>query len=214
MTSHLCIVRHGYATKTRDNRQGGHGILLEEGVLEIEKASQRISDFYHPIGQFKTRVFSPSQLQVMSSARILAESMGTIVIVDSRIQPLNLGVLSGLTLKESMQRYPLAAVQMEEWRHGKREIMTLKIPGLESPENLWQRCKDFLEGVQIDATLNIVVGTRSVITCLVNMLLGNSIKIGGGYRPISIQTGGIAAFKEDDNHWSVTSKHLWDVKLL
>lgn len=214
MRMEICLLRHGYSTKNEEDRHGGGGLLTPRGVKETRLACSRIKTSYSPLDQWVIWIYSSAFPHVLSSAEILSRDFGVRINIDSRIEPLNLGVLSGLTIDEAGTKFPGPASRMQEWREGKREISQLAIPGAEDLTQFWQRGTDFLSELAGDRRLNIVVGTRSIITLLVNIMLGNSIKMNGGFCPVEIPTGGIAAFKRESGEWRVSSTNLWDVKLV
>lgn len=212
--SEICLVRHGYSTKNEEDRHGGDGLLTPRGRKEIERAYFRIEAFYRPLNHLIMRIYSSSSPQVLSSAKILSRRFHVNISVDPRIEPLDLGVLSGLSIEEAKARYPGSASRLQEWRDGKREITQLYIPRSENLKEFWQRGVDFIHDLGNLGGLSIVMGTRSILTLLINIMLGHSINRGDGYCAIEVPTGGIASFKGVQGKWQVRSKQLWDVRLV
>lgn len=209
MRSVLCLVRHGSSTKTDEDRHGGDGFLTACGKAEVLSAAVRIMNIWPPQSFGAVNLYSSHLSQCHESAKILSNAIHARIIIDRRIAPLYLGVLNGLTTKEAETKDPAAARRLQDWREGKREISEIRIPESEDLQSFWNRGKSFIEELPLEDALNVVVGTRSILILLVNVLLNHSEKLGRDYCPVEMATGAVAAFTARDGSWR-RSEEIWE----
>jgi len=93
-----------------------------------------------------------------------------------------------------MLQHPGAAELMEKWRRGEIEIWQLHIPLAEDLTEFWNRGSSFLNSLKCHKGLHVVIGTRSILTLLISILLNRTIEPGGGYKVIEIPLGGLITF--------------------
>ena len=194
----IIIARHGESLKNVQDRHGGPGEpLTAKGKEEVDNLVSSISKI-----SVQPRIIYCSNIpQVLETARILSDSLIAKITFDERIRPLDLGVLSGLSREEALQRYPGPAELMEKWRRGEIEIGQLEIPLAEGLEAFWKRGLSFIDSIKYQKGLDIIVGTRSILTLLISILLKRGIEPGGGYKAIEIPSGGFATFAlHNDSH--------------
>jgi broad specificity phosphatase PhoE len=110
------------------------------------------------------------------------------------LHPLYLGRLDGLSNDEARREFPLAARRMERWRHGELEARDLRLPGAENLRAFWSRGVSFLASLKHKEGLHAVVGTRSILTLLISILLGRDTGRGGGYVYVEVPCGGVVTF--------------------
>ena len=169
------LIRHAHSLKNVRDQHGGPGSeITEQGQLEINALSTfliSVEQVNHPEIHFTNKP------QAASTARMLSSKLDTSAQTDPRIDSLNLGVLGGLSREEAARRYPEPAERLEEWRKGLCKIQNLNIPEAEPFDHFWARGMSFLEE-EIHALDSgedlIVVGTRSILILLENILLQNT----------------------------------------
>lgn len=191
----LALLRHGESRKNLIDCHGGQGLPLTElGRRQIESAGKLLAQLGMP-----RRVihYHAAIVQVSESAKLLASCIEADLKESSGVRPLGLGVLDGRTREEASRDFPVAAARMEQWRAGELEAHQLHIPEGEDLGSFWRRGNAFVSQVRADSGLHVVVGTRSILTLLISILLGRSIEAGGGYRHISIPCGGMVTFAVD-----------------
>lgn len=127
------FVRHGVTKWNREGRaQGQHDIPLnEEGIAQAEKLGRRLR-----LEEDKWDYVYASDLQrAARTAEIVASAMGKEVIYDSRLREKTHGRLDGTTVED---RIRLWGPDWKELDHGEESI-----------EDVWKRCKEFLEGISV-----------------------------------------------------------------
>lgn len=199
----LILVRHGESLKNLADRHGGMG----DSLTDLGK--NQIKDFYELVFSLsipQIRVHCSNVFQAMESADILATLLGTQTIVDERVRPLDIGILSGLSKAEANSLFPDSANLMEAWRHGKIEIGQLIIPDAEPLDLFWERGVSFIDSLKNTEGINIVVGTRSILTLLISILLNRNTCVGGGYKSIEIPNGTFISFNYSNQVFNVNNK--------
>lgn len=188
------LVRHAQAYKNVEDRHGGAGSqLTPRGLIDIHK----LSAFLLQVDLRAPSIFSSARSQVSATASSLAGRLKAPWTVDQRIEPLYLGVLDGLSRTEAEERFYEPACRLEEWRRGTRRIFELDIPSAEPFQSFLQRGEEFLsekleEGQSSDI---IVVGTRSILILLANLLLRDGRPIDESYRLLEFDNCGVSCFK-------------------
>ncbi len=178
----IVLLRHAKALKNIEDRHGGSGTsLTKEGECQaIEVVKQLSCHNLRP-----NKIFSSPVPQAVETAAIIASKLKISVIEHSMLRPLNLGVLAGLSRNEAMAQFQDAANLMEDWRKGNIELHDLILPGAEDYRAFYKRGCDFLNlKIITEEGDSLVVGTRSILICLISILLGRTIESGGGYREI------------------------------
>lgn len=180
----LILIRHAECHK---NIKGIHGgaigeELTEEGViqskaiaLKIKKRNDISNIYYSPV------------IQAKQTAEHISLATGIPALHCNLIKPINLGIISGISVQETSLRFPQCAESMDGWRRGELELCDLKIPGMEEPEAFFLRGLSFVNGLlrdQVNSSV-CVVATRSVLILLENIALQHGIKRGQGYKEIS-----------------------------
>ncbi|MEO0127648.1 MAG: histidine phosphatase family protein [candidate division WOR-3 bacterium] len=199
----IALIRHGESIKNIEDRHGGIGASL------TAKGREEIAFCINYINQINSKskcvVYYSNKPQLRESAEIIANSLSADLIVDSRIRPLYLGVLDGLSREEALNLHPETAILMERWRKGEIEISGLKIPNAENLQQFWNRGMEFIMDITQKDFIHIIVGTRSILTLLISILLERTIQVGGGYKYIEIPTGGILTFvyKTERRHYEL-----------
>lgn len=206
----IVLVLHGESFKNIEDRHGGRGAsLTQKGRDDVNI----INSYLRNINTSSEYIFYYSdRQQVIQTAKIIAKNMKANLICDTRISPLYLSVLYGLSREEDEQKYSKVEGLMEKWRKGNIEIALLKIPKAESLEDFWERCFKFIGEIKKKKSTHIVVGTRSILTLLISILLNRTIELGGRYKYIEIPTGGILTFVHTANGYRICN-HLSNFKV-
>jgi len=201
----LVLLRHGESNKNLKDKHGGPGEpLTEKGKQEIINASKMINE----IKALKSAIIYYSERQqLIETVNFLCPLINGIAKADNRILPLGLGILDGLSNEEAMRKFPYTAKLMNEWREGKIEICDLIIPKAESLQNFWNRGKNFLSEIIAEESFPIIVGTRSILTLLISILLKRGIMRGGGYKSITIPPGGMLTFSKKGSNFSLLDEY-------
>lgn len=187
------LVRHAQSHKNIEDRHGGPGShLTPRGIIDTNK----LSSFLLQMDLRAPSIFSSARSQVSATAFSLAESLKVPCNVDQRIEPLYLGVLDGLSRTEAEERFPEPARRLEEWRQGTRRIFELDIPRAETFQSFLRRGEEFLsEKLEGQSSDIIVVGTRSILILLANLLLRDERPIDESYRLLEFDNCGVSCFK-------------------
>jgi len=171
-TRRIFLVRHAHSEKNLEDRHGGEGRgVTEKGFLEL----QGLANFLRKEAEINSiTIFSSPIAQAEISAQYLANQFNTPFQTDDRLRSLNLGVLGGLSRQEAAELHPEPAQRLESWRKGQLGLYELNIPGAEDPDKFWSRGYSFLkEQLMVDEHNRdqVIVGTRSILILLMNILL-------------------------------------------
>lgn len=198
----LILLRHGESIKNVEDRHGGAG----NGLTELgEEQIERFCSVFNRIFGQPTSITCSNTLQVIESATIISKKFGCSFQIDDRLFPLDLGVLSGLSKIEASEQYPDVAQLMESWRKGNIEIRELIIPQAEPLNDFWKRGNSFIKHVVNTEGVHIVIGTRSILTLLISILLYRDIEVGGGYKSIEIPNGAYISFTCLDGRYNINT---------
>lgn len=213
----IILVRHAECYKNIRDEHGGKGdVLTMKGKKQLLSLSKKIDqlNIKHQIPA--NMLFYSDVSQIMQTAEYLSIKLGVPAMLDERIAPLNLGILDGLSKKEAMTKFPDEASQLEKWRSGMLEIRDLQIPCAESFDTFWNRGKSFIFELTKNSTSAIVVGSRSVLILLMNILLDQNPYVDGKYYPYNFSCASIAYFSYTNKWKSIYMRgvHTFDGKVL
>jgi broad specificity phosphatase PhoE len=194
--SRIILIRHAHSQKNAEDRHGGQGReLTEQGRKELEKLHRYLKSQLC----IKTPIIYHAPIaQAEFTAHYLNSSFSTIDHTDQRIRSLNLGILSGLSREEAATRYPGPAKRLEEWRNGNLRIEELNIPQSEVFHNFWERGVSFLEEMLLRRNYDgdlIIVGTRSILILLTNILLQDTFLVSKPYTVFEFNNCGVTVFR-------------------
>ncbi len=167
----IMLVRHGESIKNIEDRHGGAGAPLTSiGIEQILRVCGQIaSDHGHP-----SVIFCSSRVHILESARLMADFLNVPLVQDSRIEPMYLGVIDGLSRAEAARTYPDAAEALESWRATGKGLEKLAIPEVERFEALMNRALDFLSErirhTADESPFTCIVGSNSILIMLINLL--------------------------------------------
>lgn len=192
----IILLRHAHSEKNAEDRHGGEGRgLTSLGYDELTRLTLYLK---RHVQICNPRIFYTPITQAEISARFLGEQFKTICDTDQRIRPLNLGVLSGLSREEAAKLFPEPAKRLEEWRRGDLRFDELEIPNAENFSAFWDRGVSFLMDrlVAPNETADLlIVGTRSILILLSNILLRNTFLTGKPYTVFEFNNSGITILR-------------------
>lgn len=193
----LVLVRHAEAIKNTEDRHGGPGTALTAaGVLQVEALRSHLrSRSLTP-----TAIISSPVRQARESAEHLSQLTGITHSVSKQLDPLDLGVVGGLSRKELEQTYPDLHALMVRWWEGELEISDLILPGAEDYWTFFNRGRAFIDSVS-PVGVTCVVGTRSILILLISVLLNRNPGRGGGYREVRMGCSDAFVFRQDASNW-------------
>lgn len=194
--SMIALLRHAKAQKNLENRHGGHGSpLLPQGYQELDGL---VGDFTSKGISFD-KIICTSKLQCDQTASYLSKVLNIPYEVSHNLVPIKLGLIDGLSNEEVVYHYPDIARKMQEWRNGECEICELNIPGMSDPVEYFNAMRLALDEIKSLKCSVLIIGTRSVLVALSNILLDRHPYPGGGYREVSWHNCGTAFFSIFDN---------------
>ncbi|MFC6198774.1 histidine phosphatase family protein [Ponticaulis profundi] len=178
----LLLMRHAECEKNQLDLMGGtsRGKLTNRGLRQLELLLEKSE----VIAQVKA-IFCSDRIQCIETSKFVSEKLDINFEVDRLLEPLDLGVLSGLSIEEAKRSYPEAHQFMEKWRDNKADISDLMIPGMTDPSVFYRQGVHFLEKRASETGPYLVVATRSVLILLRNVWLKN--EPGQGYKNFDFQ---------------------------
>jgi len=191
----IILVRHAECYKNIRDEHGGKGDkLTKKGKMQLSSLTENIKHIIASHQIYINIILYSDTIQTVQTAEYLSKELKVPLKVDERIAPLNLGVLAGLSSEEAMMKFPEASYRIEKWRNGKLEIRDLCIPDAESFDIFWNRGKSFFTEFTEQRMSAIVVGSRSTLILLMNMLMERSPYVNGEYHPWDFACSSFACF--------------------
>lgn len=188
----LVLLRHATAFKNLEIRYGGgESDLLPTSYQDLQRIT---AECIHNHLTFDLIITTP-RLQCIQTAEYLAQVMNLSYEINSQLLPASMGILDGLTIAEVRQKYPEMAERFDRWRNGTLEIHELQVPGMSDPVAYYQTGKIILQQMlELQRSL-LVIGNRSILIALGNILLGRHPRPGGNYRVIPWHNCGMMSFE-------------------
>jgi len=106
----IYLIRHGETTGDVEDRYGGDydDELTEKGVSGAKKLAELLS------GKGIKTIYTSPKKRATATAKVISEKIGvTLRIVDNLREGNNYGVLSGLTKKEAIEKFPFDVRELE-----------------------------------------------------------------------------------------------------
>ncbi len=192
----IILLRHAHSEKNAEDRHGGEGRdLTPSGYNELARLTLYLKS---RVQICNIRIFYTPITQAEISAKYLGKQFKAVCDSDQRIRPLNLGVLSGLSREEAAKLFPEPAKSLEEWRKGLLRFDQLIIPNAEHFSYFWARGVSFLKDRLIapnETADLLIVGTRSILILLSNILLRNTSLAGKPYTVFDFNNSGVTILK-------------------
>lgn len=198
------VVRHAECYKNLIGIPGGEGAsLTPAGIIQADKVGEVLQ---HRLAGEATLIASPTR-QTIETAEILGRRLG----IGSEVEPLfasiDLGVLSGVSIKEASVRFPASSASMDQWRSYSSEIADLQIDGMESP---WEFYNRGLRGILKYQRYNdlIVCATTSIMILMSHMSNKITPQPGEGYKSLNFTNTEITSINFNKNHLDWFEKTL------
>lgn len=130
----LYLVRHGETEYNLQSRIQGQGdsSLTQLGVRQAEAVADRLA------GESFSAIYSSDLGRAQSTAEVIAAHHNLPVRTTPLLREAAFGIVQGLTRAEIEERFP---VEEYGWR---RDPKTKRPPGAEYPEDVIERCRQFL----------------------------------------------------------------------
>lgn len=92
------------------------------------------------------------------------------ILTNEKFKPIRLGVFDGMSRQKQMELYPEACIAHEKWEKGLIDIKVYEylIDGMQPAQDYYDQVKGFIHELP-DHSINILVGTRSDLSCLKNV---------------------------------------------
>jgi broad specificity phosphatase PhoE len=218
---HVVLIRHGERRSDEHRRFGFDADVTDRGRREFNYVGRTLRQLLDEAGTGTAFIYSSPQLKNEAEdlrSQIVRESSGLMaeIIVDSRLQPIDVGVFRGLSEIEAQNRYPGTYRDLQEYRLSYLDGYNLRFPDGEGVYEFDRRIMDvfceiladlagcnrftrqeFLLSVQSRSV--VFFGHTSTLTAILNMLrsLGHeSLEIARyGFEPI--ETGSITELRVD-----------------
>lgn len=176
----VVLVRHAEATKNMAGSHGGTGSELTARGVDTARELGASLAVYEPAAVY----YSPPS-QCRQTAELVASTLRLEPVEAAELRPYHLGIADGLTHEQLERVDPHAAARMAAWRAGKIDITDLDLPGAADPVEFFRTGVRFLDELtQRRRTPVAIVGTRSILVLLWNVLTGKNPEPGGGYREV------------------------------
>lgn len=165
----ILLFRHPEALKNLHDKHGGSGESLTPNGL---RASTNIAEYLNQYLNYRTLLIGHNVLQVTETIDVIEDINSTFrVLIDNRLRGINLGILSGLSRKQAMIKFPKYAQKLEDWRKGNLKINELNIPEAEKINKFKDRVESaFFEILKKRYSIFIFILTRSTLIMIHNLL--------------------------------------------
>jgi broad specificity phosphatase PhoE len=201
----IVLLRHAKAIKNEQNRHGGCGTdLVENAINEIIMVGNQFLRFN---AKFERILYSPRK-QCEQTAKILGRHLNVNSIELQELEPINLGIVDGLSEQEVKSRYPEIDIQLGKWRSGEIEINQLIIPQMTNCHTFFNNGAMFISNVIAEGKSTIIVASRSILILLVNVLLGRNSQFGGNYREIKWENSEFAVFNNKEFNFDASTLRI------
>ena len=196
--------RHGEANKNLIGVYGGKGSsLTENGVTQITNLAKKIIPLVNKINLPINIYISGDRVQIKESAEILKDIFNISEISKSEFyKPIRLGVFDGMNREKQLTLYPDACKAHEQWEKGLIDVTESEklVDGMQTAKDYYNQISTFLKSIP-DNTINILIGTRSDLSCLENVIRGQSPEKYKAYKyyPFNYAQMTIAKIDANDN---------------
>lgn len=194
MNTKIILVRHAQSIKNLKGIHGGNGEPL---TLRGKEQANFLAIKLLKIGinHENSIIVYPQNIQTKETAKIVLAKLDIPSYNIKDFTPLHLGIVHGLPNEIVATKYPQVFNLLQKWRNKDLEICDLTIPEMENPLEFYNRGLKVLNEVK-KGKYNIFIATNSLYILLLNILLGNNCRKGGGYKHFNIPNCGITMFSE------------------
>jgi broad specificity phosphatase PhoE len=200
----LIFVRHAESEANAEGRLRGGGAefgLSDEGRAQAGK----LSESFKRDGLQPTHLYSSPLVRAAATAEILARSWSVPVAYWEDLKEHDIGVLSGLTWEEAIERYPGIDPETEKARQ------LTGVEGAESLADRRSRARRVIEETlrrHANGDVVLLVTHGGILTHIVSELLGTPRSWG-----LSVQNTAVFDFTLDAERWSLDGDALLDPSL-
>lgn len=177
--------RHGQALKNLKHVYGGKGSLLTEaGTRQVEEFAKKLNQLKNVFDLPIYLYVSTDRIHLVESANIIKDELGLReILFDEGYSPINLGVFGGISRDEQGRLYPQASQAHKEWEEGRIDISQFEclVDGMQTASSYMRNFSQFLSNLP-DGTISILLGTRSDLICLKNIVNHQSADEFMGYK--------------------------------
>lgn len=181
----IVFFRHGEAYKNLKDIYGGNGSsLTEKGKKQIEDLGRDIALLTIRYNKKPKITLSCKREHVIDSGKVLADVLQISQFnFNPNYRPIKLGVFDSLSRKEQEMLYPQAIIGTKKWEKGEIDISEAEddVPGMEKAKDYFSSMKTFVENLD-EQYLHILIGTRSDMSCLLNIFKGNNPNVKMSYK--------------------------------
>ena len=171
---YIITCRHGESFKNLQDISGGLGAgLTETGVKQVEASAEKIAQMIQNSPNINVVMYrSSDRVQLVETAEIISNKIGVECQKSDKYVPIRLGVFDGMSGKKQRELYPTWAQEMQEWSDGVRDIMDVHVEGMQNPG---EHVNGIISAINElpDETFVIMVGTRSDLSAVKNIVRGN-----------------------------------------
>lgn len=198
----IIAIRH---FQTEKNILGVHGYSERDEITQLGygQANELVAKLSEYSGLRSITCF-PKQ-QVIKSALVLSELSGLPYEEPLCLQPMNIGIASGITHEQLIDIDVSSATSMEAFRTRDIDILQVRISGAESAASIEKRLLEWwdVEG-RFRCINRAVIGSNSTLIMLAN-LLSNKLPSSGDYKCFGIPTGAYRVWEQSYNgQWRTT----------
>ncbi len=205
----ITLFRHAHSSKNVEFRHGGPGADL------VKESEDRIIDTISMLLKYSPNykhIFCSPRPQCEQTAQIISHYIIVDWNYDTLLEPIQLGIIDGLSDQEVESNYPGISKRMKLWRSGQLEVQELNVSDMENPSDFCKRGQVFIDKVlSLDSSV-LIIGTRSILTLLASVLLERKPQKGGDYKSIEWPNCGFMTFRFSSDGKLYSSK-MSSVKL-
>lgn len=189
----LILLRHGESFKNLEARHGAvDSSITAEGRAQVRQAATQLSEL---LGLMPCAMWTVARRHCLETAALLHELLpwNEWQMFEAPIKPYFMGDLDGLSDGEVQERYPDVARRLNLYRTGHLDIGEVNIPGAVDAGTFFEDATRALNAIRKEEN-SLVVGTRSVLVGLFNIIRGKHPRPGGGYREVPWDNCGYCVF--------------------
>ena len=173
----IIACRHGEAFKNLKNIYGGGGSgLTENGQKQASELAKKLKYLVDTFGCKPTIYRSCDRVQIIETAEVIKNALNVAEVQKhEKFRPIELGVFNGMSREKQLQLYPDACEAHAKWEKGLIDITESEklVEGMQPAAEYFDQVSDFIKSLPKDQ-IHILVGTRSDLSCLKNVIKGQS----------------------------------------
>lgn len=143
--------------------------LTRSAGVELRSLASWLRDVQPPTSAL---ISSPAK-QCLDSSALIGSFLGMPYREDSRLRSFNMGALDGLSSAEAAKVCPEYFKRLEAWRNGNFPVREIETPGSDDVDAFVEMNVSFLQ--DLNTLAPTIVGTRSTLTALANIVLDDLV---------------------------------------